>query len=163
MRARLEAWTEQGRRALEALTVFTIVAYTILVLLQVIFRYVLNQSLFWSEEVVRYGLVWSVLLGSAVVAHDRGHVRIEILAPMMGPRGQATLEVIQRACTVMYCMIVTVTGWQFVDRTWFQHSASLDVPMWIFYAAVPVGGALETWFTIFARREPANADGDILL
>lgn len=163
MRAQLEAWTEKGRTVLEAVTVFTIVAYTILVLLQVFFRYVLNESLFWSEEVVRYGLVWSVLLGSAVVAHDRGHVRIEILGPMMGPRGQVALESLQRACTVMYCMIVTVTGFQFVDRTWFQHSASLDVPMWIFYAAVPVGGALETWFTIFARREPANVDGDILL
>jgi C4-dicarboxylate transporter DctQ subunit len=163
MRSRLEAFTEQARRVLEAVTVLTIVAYTILVLLQVIFRYVLNESLFWSEEVVRYGLVWSVMLGSAVVAHDRGHVRIEILAPMMGPRGQAALEATQRACTVMYCMIVTVTGWQFVDRTWFQHSASLDVPMWIFYAAVPVGGALETWFTIFARGQAVNEDGDILI
>src|SRR6185503_3281231 len=107
-----------------------IAAYTVLVLLQVFFRYVLNESLFWAEELIRYGLVWSVLIGSAVVAHDRGHVRIDMLSPMLGPKGQRVVEAGAHVCAFVFVAILTVTGIQFVDRTWFQHSASLDVPMW---------------------------------
>ncbi len=160
VRARLERLTEGARRAVEAFGVALIAAYTVLVLLQVFFRYVLNESLFWAEELIRYGLVWSVLLGSAIVAHDRGHVRIDMLSPLLGPGGRRTLELGAHACAFMFVVILAVTGAQFVDRTWFQHSASLGVPMWPIYAAVPVGAALETWFMLFPRAEMAGIEGE---
>jgi C4-dicarboxylate transporter DctQ subunit len=163
MRRRLVAFTRWARVVVEAVTVAAIAAYTAIVLLQVIFRYVLNESLFWSEELVRYGLVWSVLLGSAVVAHDRAHVKIDLVGPMLGPRGMAATNLVARAATVAFCMILAVTGWQFVDRTIFQSSASLGVPMWLFYGAVPVGAALETWFTLFAPPAAERDDGEPLI
>ena len=160
MRARLERITEKARLAVEAFGVLLIAAYTVLVLLQVFFRYVLNESLFWAEELIRYGLVWSVLIGSAVVAHDRGHVRIDMLSPMLGPTGRRVVEAGAHVCAFVFVAILTVTGIQFVDRTWFQHSASLDVPMWTIYSAVPVGAALETWFTLFPREQRAGIEGE---
>ena len=160
MRARLERITEKARRAVEAFGVLLIAAYTVLVLLQVFFRYVLNESLFWAEELIRYGLVWSVLIGSAVVAHDRGHVRIDLLSPMLGPKGRRAVEVVAHVCCFVFVVILAVTGAQFVDRTWLQHSASLDVPMWTIYGAVPVGAALEAWFTLFPRDERAGIEGE---
>ena len=43
---------------------------------QVFFRYVLNHSLFWSEELARYILVWLTFLGASV-AYRRGvHPRV---------------------------------------------------------------------------------------
>jgi hypothetical protein len=45
---------------------------------QVFFRYVLNHSLFWSEELARYILVWLTFLGASV-AYRRGvHPRIDL-------------------------------------------------------------------------------------
>ena len=160
MRARLGQVTERARVAVEALSVALIAAYTVLVLLQVFFRYVLNESLFWAEELIRYGLVWSVLIGSAIVAHDRGHVRIDMLSPMLGPRGRRVVEVGAHVCCFVFVVILAVTGVQFVDRTWLQNSSSLDVPMWTIYSAVPVGAALETWFTLFPRAERAGIEGE---
>jgi hypothetical protein len=43
---------------------------TVVVAVQVFFRYVLNQSLFWSEELARYLLVWLSFLGASVAYRD---------------------------------------------------------------------------------------------
>lgn len=150
---------------LEALSVALIGLYTVLVLLQVLFRYVLNQPLFWAEEVVRYGLVWSVMLGSALVAHERGHVRIEVIGAFAGARGRKLVEAVAGALTWAFTLILLVAGVQFVMRTLFQHSASLGVPMWVVYAAVPTGAAIEALFMLFPRPERAGLghEGDVLL
>lgn len=54
----------------ERLAIF-VSASTLLVALfsmaiQVIYRYVFNDSLVWSEEVARYALIWSAMIGAAV-------------------------------------------------------------------------------------------------
>jgi TRAP-type C4-dicarboxylate transport system permease small subunit len=165
VRRRLTAATEAVRRALEGLCVALLAAYTALVLLQVFFRYVLNEPLFWAEEVVRYGLVWSVMLGSALVAHERGHVRIDVLGAVVAPSRRRLVDATAGALTWAFTLLLVVAGVRFVERTLSQQSASLGVPMWAVYAAVPVGAAIEAWFMLFPRpeREGAPREGDVLL
>ena len=47
------AFVGRLRASLTALSVALLASYFVLVLLQVFFRYVLNESLFWAEELVR--------------------------------------------------------------------------------------------------------------
>ena len=165
LRARLVTATERARQVLQALSVALIAAYTLLVLCQVLFRYVLNEPLFWAEEVVRYGLVWSVMLGSALVAHERGHLRIEVVGGFLGPAGRRALGYVAGTLTWAFLVLLAVAGVQFVSRTLLQQSASLGVPMWTVYAAVPVGAVIEGWFMLFPRPEAESAapEGDVLL
>ena len=62
--------------------------------------------------------------------------------------------------------VLVVAGVQFVNRTLLQHSASLGVPMWTVYAAVPIGAAIEAWFMLFPDPVPdaeRHEGGDVLL
>lgn len=142
--------TDRAYRALRVFSVLVIACYFGLVLLQVLFRYVLNESLFWSEEVVRYGLVWGVMLGSAIVAHERAHIRIEVIENFLPPTAKRALQFVANLLSCVFCLILAWTGIDFVDRTWFQNSASLGVPMRAVYLAIPVGAALEAWFMVAA-------------
>jgi TRAP-type C4-dicarboxylate transport system permease small subunit len=114
---------------------------------------------------VRYGLVWSVMLGSALVAHERGHVRIDVLGAVVAPSRRRFVDAIAGALTWAFTLLLVVAGVRFVERTLSQQSASLGVPMWAVYAAVPVGAAIEAWFMLFPRpeREGAPREGDVLL
>lgn len=142
--------TDVAYRALRAVSVLVIACYFVLVLMQVFFRYVLNESLFWSEEIVRYGLVWGVMLGSAIVARERAHIRIEVIENFLPPTTKRGLQLVANLLSLAFCIILCWTGIDFVDRTWFQNSASLGVPMRAVYLAIPIGAALEAWFTIAA-------------
>lgn len=166
MTSRFLALTAAARRALRLLSVLLFAFYFALVLLQVFYRYILNDSLFWSEEVVRYSLVWSVMLGSALVAYENGHIRIELLDSVLPAFGRRAVRFVAKALTLSFCVILAWTGVDFVDRTWFQNSASLGVPMRAVYLAIPVGASLEAWFSVaawLAGDEPAELESGVVL
>jgi len=143
------------RRALTALSVGLLASYFVLVLLQVFFRYVLNESLYWAEELVRGLLVWGVLIGSALVAASRGHIRVEVLELMLPPSGRRIVVRIANALTIAFSLILLWASIELMDRSWFQQSPLLDVPKWTVYMAVAVGAALEALLMILTwNREP---------
>lgn len=155
-----------ARNTLRVVSVLLLAFYLSVILLQVFFRYVLNESLFWSEEVVRYSLVWGVMLGAALVAYERGHIRIEVIEVFLPPAGKRVVQFIANSCTLAFLFILAYAGWDFTDRTWFQNSASLEVPMRAVYLAMPVGAFLEAWFMTAAwiqERQPSTAETDALL
>ena len=48
------------------------------------------------------------MLGSALVAHDRGHVRIEVIGAFVGPRGQRLVQALAGALTWAFTVILAV-------------------------------------------------------
>ncbi len=57
----------------------------IVVAVQVFFRYVLNQSLFWSEELARFLLVWLTFFGASVAYYRQANPGIDFLYSRMSP------------------------------------------------------------------------------
>src|SRR2546421_8303050 len=48
-------------------------------------RYVLNDSLSWTEEIARYGLMSLAFIGGAVVTRKKAHIAVELLSNLMKP------------------------------------------------------------------------------
>lgn len=150
-----EAVMDKVYVGLRAVCVFILAEYLILVLLQVFFRYVLNESLFWAEEAVRFSMVWAVLLGSALVARDRAHIRIDVVENMLPQRARRVLDLVLDIVMIVFTVILLVTGLQFAGRSMMQTSASLELPMWLVYGAIPLGAGLQGLFMLSMLRRPA--------
>jgi len=156
---RAAPFTDRLRASLKAISVALLAGYFILVLLQVFFRYVLNESLFWAEEVVRAAMFWGIMLSSALVAASRGHIRVELLELMLPPRGRRVVIWLANSLTLAFCLMLLWAGVQFVNRTWMQQSPVLDVPKWTVYLAIPIGAALESLLMLLNwNREAPAAD-----
>src|SRR5256885_13796834 len=56
-----------------------------IVFLQFFTRYILNDSLAWTEEIARYGLMWLAFIGGAVVTRKKTHIAVELLGNLMKP------------------------------------------------------------------------------
>ena len=144
--------------ALTALSVALLGSYFVLVLLQVFFRYVLNESLFWAEELVRGLMVWGVMISSALVAASRGHIRVEVLELMLPPAGRRVLTWICDALTISFSLILLAAAIQLMDRSWFQQSPLLEVPKWTVYMALAIGAGLEALLTLLTWNRPLVAE-----
>ena len=149
------------RASLQAVSVALLASYFVLVLLQVFFRYVLNESLFWAEEVVRGALLWGIMVTTPLVAAARGHIRIEALEVVLPPVGRHVVNWAANFLTLAFTLTLLWAGIQFIDRTWMQQSPVLDVPKWTVYLAIPVGAALEALLMLLtwnAEQQPEPTD-----
>ena len=113
-----------------------------LVAVQVFARYVLNHSLFWSEELARYLLVWLTFLGATVAYHRGVHPGVDVVTSRL-PAGAA------RICRVLVILVsmglfgvMVVSGCRFAWFVRMQITPSLSLPKWIILAIIPVSGAL---------------------
>ena len=152
---RIVALTAGLRAGLKALSVALLATYFVLVLLQVFFRYVLNESLFWAEELVRGLMVWGVMIGSALVAASRAHIRVEVLELMLAPVGRKIVIHVANALSITFSLLLLWAAIQLMDRTWLQQSPILQVPKYTVYMAVAVGAALEALLMLLTfKLEP---------
>ncbi|MFM1989258.1 MAG: hypothetical protein RJA99_2215 [Pseudomonadota bacterium] len=140
------------RRVLTALSVLLLAAYFVAVLLQVFYRYVLNDSIFWAEEFVRSTMIWGVMIATGLVAAQRAHIRVELLEDWLPPAGRRVVVFVANALSLGFCLILAWAGVELVERTWFQRSPMLDIPKWWVYVAIPVGAVLEALLMLLTWR-----------
>ena len=135
-------------RITEVILVVVLSAMAVVVFLQVIFRYVLNFPLFWTEEFARYCLVWSSLLGSAVAVKRGQHIAVTIIVERVPTGVQRVLKIVTLVSVVVILTIILWGGIQLVAITRAQISPALRVSMSVPYMAVPVGAALMLLHTL---------------
>src|SRR3954468_3890102 len=82
-----------------------------IVFLQFFTRYILNDSLAWTEEIARYGLMWLAFIGGAVVTRKKTHIAVELLGNLMKP---------SMLRTVLFAMIDLVTLGFLALLAWFS-------------------------------------------
>lgn len=66
MRTVIRNISNQLNKGAEYLIIGLIAAISVLIFTQVVFRYVFNYSLFWSEELGRYTLIWITFIGASI-------------------------------------------------------------------------------------------------
>ena len=155
---RVDALANAMGGALKALSAALLACYFVLVLLQVFFRYVLNDSLFWAEELVRGLMVWGVLISSALVAGSRGHIRVEVLELLLPPAGRRIVLWIADVLTLAFSVLLFWAAIELMNRTWLQQSPTLEIPKWTVYMALAAGAGIEALLTLLTwnRRLPAE-------
>jgi TRAP-type transport system small permease protein len=127
----------------EAVVLIAILALmTVVVFLQVIYRYVLTQPLHWSEELARYLFVWLSVLGAAHGLQQRGHFGFDALFRMLPKRAKAYVNILIYALMGVVIFVMLVEGITLVEKTLPQESPAMGICMGWAYASLPVGGAL---------------------
>jgi TRAP-type C4-dicarboxylate transport system permease small subunit len=109
---------------------------------QVFFRYVLNHSLFWSEELARYLLVWLTFLGASVAYHRGLHPGIDFLYRPLPPSLKKAASVCVHICCLTLYAVLLVFGCKFSYFVRLQISPALYLPKWIIYMIIPLSSAV---------------------
>ena len=132
---------------------------TALIALQVIFRYVIQSSLSFSEELARYAFIWSAFVGAALALKNRSHVSIEIIVANL-PRVPKKWAIgISNAVSFVFYAVMLVFGAVMTFETKDQTSPAMGLSMAFVYLAVPVAGLiLMANVVVNAYNELSNPD-----
>jgi len=141
-----------SRPVLAAATVMALAATGIMIL-EGFSRYVLNVSYFWAEESVRFLMIWAFFLTLGIAGLRRCHIRTELLVQRLPAALQRAAWLLSCLAGMAFAFILTYSSIPQVRRFYtmgMMSESSLDLPMWLLFLAMPVGGATLFLYYLYA-------------
>ena len=114
---------------------------TILVLIQVFSRYVLNNPVAFTEELVRYSLIWTGFIGAAYAFITREHMCLVLVRDSLSPSGKRILMTVIDILILLFAIfVITIGGFKLALSAQKVFSALLGIPRSLVYAMAPISG-----------------------
>ena len=128
----------------EVLLVLLLISMTLVLGVQIIARYVFQNSLTWSEELVRYLFIWSAFLGVPYCINKGASLKVVQFIDYLPVKLKNIVLMIDRVLMVVFFAAIFVFGLLVVKNSFLngQRSPALGLPMYIVYLSVVVGSGL---------------------
>ncbi len=148
----------------------TLTVCVVLVNLNVVFRYFLNNPIKWTDEVVTSLFIWTVFMGSAYAHRRHAHLGVDIVMNLIHGNSRQVIEFVmdiiqililalltyisaQYVCNLIWkrgIIFGTVDGvWQYVGKIKLTMTDTLRIPKWYTGIAVPLGFGLSFIYAVY--------------
>lgn len=127
---------------IETLMIAGMVGVVILAALQVFFRYAIGASLSWSEEALRYLMIWIASLGIGL-AYSRGEmIGMELLTNSLPRSVTKVIAIVGRLLILAMMLAIVWYGWNFAWKTRAGFATAIPISMFWVHVSVAFGCAL---------------------
>jgi C4-dicarboxylate transporter DctQ subunit len=103
-------------------------------ILQVVFRYVMNLPVAWTEEVCVIGWLWGILWGAGFVTRNSEDVRFDMVYGLMPRHVKRVFAVVAGTAIVVILAISLPGAWSYVTFMKVEKSASLGIRMDVMFS-----------------------------
>lgn len=114
----------------------------LLVIANVLARYVFNHSFVWAEELSRYMMIWVGFLGAGLVLRVGAHIAVDVFQDLLPRRAAQAVRVLVLAVLAVSLVSMLWLGVQYVQFAWGQETPVLNWNFGLVYLAIPIGAAL---------------------
>jgi len=112
---------------------------TIIIALQVFTRYVLHDSLTWTEEIGRYLMIWICFLGSAMALKYGEHISVTFIEERFPPRIRQGVRLAVALTVLTFFALATWEGVLMTLQVSGQQAPVTWISMAWAYSCIPVG------------------------
>jgi TRAP-type C4-dicarboxylate transport system permease small subunit len=100
---------------------------------QVVFRYLINLPLAWTDEVCNTLWLWGILWGAAFVMRSNEDIRFDMLYNSLSVRTKRVCTMFASGALVLVLLASLPASWSYVSFMKVEKSASLLIPMnWVY-------------------------------
>ncbi|HEX7512309.1 MAG TPA: TRAP transporter small permease, partial [Candidatus Methylomirabilis sp.] len=132
----MEAISRRLNELAEWATALLLAAMTLITGLAIAGRFVFSYSLFWSDELTRFLLIWISFLGMSVGVRRGAHPGIDSLVRGLSPRTARIVFSSAAVLSLLFFAVMVIYGGVLILRTWPQRSPSMGLRMTVPYLAV---------------------------
>lgn len=125
-------------KSAEIFCVLGFAAMVVAFMVQIFFRYVLNDPLSWTQEVAGILYVWIVCVGSATIVKEREHVSFNLLYESVRPRSRRILALLGTGAILIVLLLSIYGNYDYIAFTARQKSPTLRLPMTVVFSAFGV-------------------------
>lgn len=128
----------------EALGLLGLLAYTGIILYNVVLRVTMGEQTTWRQAAVIGLFVWVAWITGAMIVRERSHLRFTLLYDRLSNRGQYAMAWIEWALWLAFAGGVLQEAIQ-VFRNYVQSGGLIvgtSLPIWLVYLSIPAGFSL---------------------
>lgn len=137
--SRLIPWKYSGPEDYAALVMFVVLAGGVFA--QFVSRYVLNQSIAWTEELARFLLVVTVFVASIGAVRRGTHIAVRLLDDRLGPSLRRALGLLTGTVAAVFFMAAAWLSVEIAQRAWGQTMSTMPISRGWLYSIVAVSFA----------------------
>lgn len=116
-----------------------LIVMSIVITMQVFSRFVLKDSLEWSEELSRYLMIWLIFLAAALALRKKSLIGVEAVSERLTFKAKRILKTGVHTVNIVFFILLMKFGIEMLTHVSAQMSPAMKIPMLYPYAAIPVG------------------------
>lgn len=125
-----------------ALAISALALFSVFIVTSVVFRYLLDMPLSWTEEASLIAFAWLLFLGAAICARENAHILIDLVSPTPGSAPDRALECFAALVGVAVCAIMAYAGYRYTMGAAPMMTPIFRISSAVYNAAAPVGFGL---------------------
>lgn len=121
----------------EILMVLLLMAMAVIMMIQVIARYVFGYSLSWSEEITRYLFIWSAFISVSLCTRKCISIKVDNFIKIFPRRGEAAFKLLNLTISFLFFAVLIPYSWRYLQTTIEsgQTSPACGIPMYCVQSA----------------------------
>lgn len=125
-----------------------LIAIILAVQIQVVGRYLFNDTPTWAEGLALQLVLYVTALSVAVGVRDAGHIGLESLVALLPEAWRLRLELLIHALVALFGGLMAWSGWLWTRLKWSELDPMLGVPVGANYLALVIAGVLIVMFSV---------------
>lgn len=137
-------------KLMDGIAVLCMVMILVLVIAQVVMRYVFNTPLTWSEELAVFVMIWLTFIGSLICMRDNEHIEVTILVDHMPRPLRRIVMIFSRLASIFFLLVVVYYGFELVMENVGVTSVANQLSMGLVYTIIPLSSLGMVYYLIRA-------------
>jgi C4-dicarboxylate transporter DctQ subunit len=139
----------------EVFLILTLGTMAVLIFSQTAMRFTFRKTPAWTQELAQFIQVYFVYLGASYAIRKNAHIRLTFVTKILAKRLHNAFDILSHLFFFVFCIILIY--WNI--KSFNQVSAAMQIPMFIPYLALPIGGILmamrlvQKIIQIFSKKE----------
>ncbi len=155
------------RNVLDKLIMFVGCTFTTIMVIgaiwQVFSRYVLGSPSTVTEELLRFGLIWTAMLGASYAFGTNKHLAITALVDKLKGNNGKAIRLVNTLFIVGFSGLVMIKGGlNLVSSTMSQVTPILQVPVGVIYSILPISGVIIILYQIMNVSDWMRSGEEVL-
>jgi len=114
----------------------------LITILQVILRYVFNQSIIGGNELMEGLFIYTTAIGAAAAIRRRQHINISYIIQQLPDFLQRLDDILVHALIAFLNGVMVFYSIRWISKVGSNESPVMRVPEWIFQISIPIGCSL---------------------
>lgn len=116
-----------------------IAGMALVLFLNVVYRYFLNDPIFWANEASIYMMAWVTFLGGSLGLKYKSQASITLLVNRFEEKNKRVINILAQIIILIFVAYLLYISYHWILNLSGDKSSSMRIPMWIPYSCVPIG------------------------